>query len=272
MRIRVIAGGVALLGLLAGGASARAEVFAVPDEVRQLAAPTEVVHTLQALEDGRAVGTQRYRAEVQGTRLVLDVVTRFAGGERWDEHAVMDLADGYRALSFRKVGRRGGVVFEDQHADFASGRVRWLADGVRRERTFAFTPDTYMGPMLGVVLAAVPELPSRTSAFQALVFRPAPDVYTLRADVVDEEMFRVGRSREPTTKLRLKADLGPVKNALFANLIPTHYFWFTREEPPEFFAFEGTLGYQNLTVLMVPEGALAPARAARARLPHGALN
>jgi hypothetical protein len=107
--------------------------------------------------------------------------------------------------------------------------------------------------MLGVVLADVPDASRGIASFQTISFRPDPNVYTLRADVVDQENFKVGNVSEPTTKVRLKADLGPVQNVMFASLIPTHYFWFTRESPPEFFAFEGTLGYNGPELRMIPQ-------------------
>src|SRR6185312_6435329 len=97
--------------------------------------------------------------------------------------------------------------------------------GARGERVVALPPDTYVGPMLGVVLADVPEKAQGAASWQAIVFRPDPNVYTLRAAVMQQENFKVGNVREPTTKVRLKADLGPVQNVVFATLIPTHYFW-----------------------------------------------
>jgi hypothetical protein len=86
-----------------------------------------------------------------------------------------------------------------------------------------------------------------------LTFRPDPGVYTVRADVVERAMFNVGALHAPTTKIRLKADLGPVRNAVLGSLIPTHYFWFTRERSPEFFAFEGLLSHDGPELIMVPD-------------------
>jgi hypothetical protein len=61
----------------------------------------------------------------------------------------------------------------------------------------------------------------------------------------------------------VKADLGPVKNVMFASLIPTHYFWFTRDVPHAFFAFQGALG-NGVEVVMTPEApATTTARAPR---------
>lgn len=232
---------------------AGADVIVVPDAIRHMGAPHEEVHALRALNDGAPLGEQRYRAVVQGDRLLLDVSTRFTDGEQWDEHAEMSLAGGYRATAFAKVGRRGGRVVSEQKIDFANGEVTWLQDGQRGERSFAFAPDTYIGPMLGVILAGVPERPLGTASLQTVVFRPDPSVYTLRADVIDQENLRLASGTAPATKVRLKADLGPVQNVLFASLIPTHYFWFTREEPPEFLAFEGALGYGGRELRMLPK-------------------
>ena len=228
-----------------------AEVFAVPDSVRQLSAPKEEVHVLRTPE-GPVLGEQHFQAVVRGDRLAFDITTRFTSGEEWDEHGEMDLARGFRSRLFQKTVRRAGRVSEEQHVDFTTGKVTWLVDGVQAERTMSFTPDTYIGPMMAMVLAGVPEKSPAASSFQALVFRPDPAVFTLRAESVDQEDFKAGKRVEPTTKLRVKADLGPVKNVLFASLIPTHYFWFTRQSPPEFLAFEGKLG-NGVEVVMVPE-------------------
>lgn len=241
------------LAVLLVGAPVRAEVFPVPAEIRQMRSPHDEVHVLRTLADGTPLGEQRFHAVVQNDVLALTVVTRFANGEQWDEHAEMDLSAGYRAKAFYKVGRAGGKVIAEQRVDFETGRISWLHEGARGERTVALTPDTYVGPMLGVVLADVPVTAQGAASLQTIVFRPDPNVYTLRADVVDRENFKLGNVDEPTTKVRLKADLGPVQNVVFASLIPTHYFWFTRESPPEFFAFEGTLGYGGPELRMLPQ-------------------
>jgi hypothetical protein len=232
---------------------AHAEVFPVPDSVRQMRGSHEEVHTLRTLPDGAPIGEQRCIAKVENDTLALTVVTRFASGEEWDEKAEMDLRGGYRAKAFHKIGRIGGRVVAEQRVDFSSGIISWLRDGERGERTIALPDDTYIGPMLGVVLADVPDRYAGNASFQTIVFSPAPNVYTLRADVIAKDEFRVGNASEPTTKVRLKADLGPVQNVVFASLIPTHYFWFTRESPPEFFAFEGSLGYGGPELRMIPE-------------------
>jgi hypothetical protein len=242
-----------LVVLVAAASAARADVFPVPQSVREMRGAHEEIHALRALADGTPLGEQRFRAVVDHDVLALTVVTRFNNGEQWDESAEMDLSNGYRAKHFHKIGRAAGKVIAETHIDFATGQVSWLRDGQRGERTFAFTPDTYMGPMLGVVLADVPETQLGVATLQTIVFRPDPQMYTLRADVVDQENFKVGNVSEPTTKVRLKADLGPVQNVVFASLIPTHYFWFTRDTPPEFFAFEGSLGYGGPQLRMVPQ-------------------
>ena len=228
-----------------------AEVFAVPRAIRQLRAPKEEFHVLRS-PAGVILGEQHFQAVVTGNRLAFAITTRFTSGEEWDEHGEMDLAEGFRSRLFQKTVRRSGRVFAEQHVDFTTGKVVWLVDGVQAERTMTFAPDTYIGPMMAMVLAGVPEKSPAASSFQALVFRPDPAVFTLRAEAVDQEDFTAGTRVEPATKLRVRADLGPVQNVLLASLIPTHYFWFTRESPPEFLAFEGALG-NGIEVVMVPE-------------------
>lgn len=232
--------------------SATGEVLAVPDRIKQLREPLQELHVLRSPEGNVALGEQRFHAAVSGDRLVFDVATRFTSGDEWDEHGEMDLADGFRSRRFQKIIRHAGQVQQEQVVDFVTGKVEWLLDGVRAERTFAFQPDTYIGPMMAMVLAGVPEKSPAASSFQALVFRPDPVVFTLRAEAVDQEDFKTGTSVEPTTKLRVKADLGPLQNVMFASLIPTHYFWFTRERSPEFLAFEGPLA-NGSEVVIVPE-------------------
>ncbi|MBI3767426.1 MAG: hypothetical protein HY271_02905 [Deltaproteobacteria bacterium] len=244
---------LATLAVLLAVSVARADVFPVPASIHDMRSPHEEVHVLRTLADGTPLGEQRFEAVVEHDLLALTVVTHFANGEQWDEHAEMDLSAGYRAKEFHKIGRLGSKVIAEQRVDFATGKVSWLRDGQRGECTLALTPDTYIGPMLGVVLADVPDAALGAASLQTIVFRPDPRVYTLRADVVDQENFKVGNVSEPTTKVRLKADLGPVQNLVFASLIPTHYFWFTRESPPEFFAFEGTLGYGGPELRMIPQ-------------------
>ena len=246
----------ALLGLALSAAAvplAGAEVIPVPDTVRHMSAPTDEVHVLRALGDDTPLGEQRSHATVQNDRLVLDISTDFTDGEHWEERAEMSLSNGFRALLFKKIGQRDGRVVLEEHVDFRAGQITWLRDGQRGERTMAFTPDTYIGPMLGIILAGVPESALGTASVQAIVFRPEPNVYTLRAEAILQESYRFPGGSEPTTKVRLKADLGPMQNVLFASLIPTHYFWFTREDPPVFLAFEGSLGYGGRDLRMVPK-------------------
>jgi hypothetical protein len=101
-----------------------------------------------------------------------------------------------------------------------------------------------------------------TGSFEALVFRPDPVVVTLRAEAVEDGESLPGDRTTLATKLRVKADLGPVKNVLFASLIPTHYFWFTRSRTPEFVGFEGKLA-NGLEVVMMPETPLTTTAHAR---------
>lgn len=252
---------VVLAASVATAGEVAAEILSVPAAVRQLREPQEEMHVLRT-RAGLVIGEQHSRAVVAGDRLAFNITTRFTSGEEWDEHGEMDLADGFRARRFEKVARRAGGVVEEQRVDFTTGKIEWQVDGVRAERTLAFAPDTYIGPMLAMILGSVPERSPATSTFQALVFRPDPAIFTLRADAVDQEDMRIGDVTEPTTKLRVKADLGPLRNVMFASLIPTHYFWFTRAIPAEFVAFEGALG-NGVEVTMLPEaaGATKTARA-----------
>ena len=72
--------------------------------------------------------------------------------------------------------------------------MQWLADGTRGSSKLALEPDTYIGPMMGVILAAVPAEPQGTASFHTVVFRPDPTVYLLRADVVAHENYQVRQS------------------------------------------------------------------------------
>jgi hypothetical protein len=236
--------------LLAGG-QAVAEVLAVPDAIRQWRVPKEEHHVLRS-PAGVVLGEQRFQAVVTGDRLEFDITTRFTSGEEWDEHGAMDIADGFRSRLFHKTVRRGGRVSAEQQVDFTTGKIAWLVDGVQAERAMTFAADTYIGPMLAMVLAGLPEKSPTAASFQALVFGPDPAVFTLRAEAVDPQGDAADLRAEPTTKLRVKADLGPVKNVMFASLIPTHYFWYTRAASPELKAFEGTIS-NGLEVVMVPE-------------------
>lgn len=245
----VVVGALALAS--AWPAPVGAEILAVPDTIRQWQTPKEEFHQLRS-PSGAPLGDQRFRATVAGDQLTFDVVTHFASGEEWDEHGEMALAAGFQSRRFDKTVRRDGRVVQEQQVDFTTGAVAWLFDGVHAERAMHFAPDTYIGPMLAMVLAALPEKTPAASSFAALVFRPDPVVVTLRAEAVDEEQFPLGTRVPSTTKLRVKADLGPVKNVLFASLIPTHYFWFAHSGTPEFVGFEGKLA-NGLEVVMTPE-------------------
>jgi hypothetical protein len=239
-----------------------AAVLAVPESARRLPGPHEEIHLLRS-PSGAVLGEQRVHVDVARDRLTFDIATRLTNGDEWDEHGEMDLADGFRSRRFDKTTRHAGRVTGEQHVDFTTGRVAWVVDGARSERTMTFPPDTYIGPMLAMVLGGLLDATPAATSFSALVFRPEPMVVTLRADAVDEEDYRIGRTATPTTKLRVKADLGPVKNVVFASLIPTHYFWFRRDAPHAFFAFEGPLG-NGVEVVMTPERpATTTARAPR---------
>ena len=227
-----------------------AEVLAVPESVRRLQGPKEETHVLRS-PTGATLGEQRVHADVTGDCLTFEITTRFTNGDEWDEHGEMDLADGFRSRRFDKTTRHAGQVIGEQHVDFTTGSVAWVVDGAHKERAMTFPPDTYIGPMLAMILGGLLDAGPAATSFSALVFRPDPMVVTLRADAVDEEDYRIGKTTTPTTKLRVKADLGPVKNVMFASLIPTHYFWFTRDTPHAFFAFEGALG-NGVEVVMTP--------------------
>lgn len=248
--LSIVAAAVVLAGAC-GVSRVAAGVLPVPATVHSLRTPKEEAHVLRA-PGGAVVGEQRFQASVAGDRLDFAVATRFTSGEEWDEHGAMDLADGFRARRFDRIVRRDGRVVQEQHVDFTTGKVAWLVDGVHAERTLTLAPDTYIGPMLAIALAGVPERTPVTATFAALVFRPDPVVVTLRAEAVEEETHPLGTPVAAATKLRVRADLGPVKNVLFAGVIPTHYFWFTRGEAPEFVGFEGALS-NGLQVVVTAE-------------------
>lgn len=241
---------VAGLALFAPGRGA-AEVLAVPESVRHLHQVKEETNVLRS-PSGAVVGEQRFQASVEDDRLRFEVATHFASGEESEEHGELDVSDGFRSRRYDKTVRRDGHVVQEQHVDFVGGAVRWLAEDSAGERTMTFAPDTYIGPMLAIVLASVPEHRPAAGSFEALVFRPEPVVVTLRAEVVDEEAHPLGTRVESAAKLRVKADLGPIKNVVFASLIPTHWFWFTRAETPEFVGFEGKLS-NGIEVVMTVE-------------------
>ena len=253
----LVAGVLAGLGMV----PAAAEVLPVPEVVAELQAPMEEHHAIRA-PTGATLGEQRFQARVAANRLTFDIATRFASAEEWDEHGEMDLTGGFRSRLFDKVVRRDGRVVQEQHIDFTTGKVAWLVDGVQAERAMQLPPDTYIGPMLALVLASVPERTPAASSFQALTFRPDPVVVTLRVEAVDEEEFPLGTRVPSATKLRVTADLGPVKNVLFASLIPTNYFWFTRTSVPTFVGFEGKLG-NGLEVVMTAEAPVTTTAHAR---------
>ena len=158
----------------------------------------------------------------------------------------MDLAaDGYRPRSFHRTGRAaGGALVNEQAIDFATGRDPLARDGKRGSAKLPLEPDTYIGPMFGVVLAPVPGSPGGSASFHTRrVSSRSRRSYTHARRVVDAGDVSRRQARRADDQAALRADLGPVQNTLFASLIPTHYFWFTRDTPPEFFAFEGTLGF-----------------------------
>lgn len=258
MRHIIIRSSAVLLGVVTSVVAcvgvAPAEVFPVSASIRSMASQREVVHTLETVETGARLGEQRSRFVTEGDRLRFEVVTRFENGLVSNEHGVMDISDGYRALSFHKEGLKNGVVVDEYRIDFRSGRAEWTVDDVRHEQTFSFAPDTYAGPMLAFVLGAVPQKAEGRASFEMLTFRPDPSVYTIQVDVVDRGTCDLVSTPAPATKLRVKADLGPLGNALFERLIPTHHFWYTQEASPDFFAFEGQLGHDGPNLLMFPEG------------------
>jgi len=248
---RVVAVGMAVLVSVAS--ASWAEVLPVPAAVRELREPLDESHVLRT-RDGTTIGEQLSRVVVSGDRLTFAISTHFETGEEWDEHGELDLADGFRSRRFAKIARRDGRAFEEQDVDFTTGKVAWLVGGVRAERTFAFAPDTYIGPMLAMILASVPDKAPATTSFQALVFRPDPALFTIRADAVDPDDPTFATGGAPASKLRVKPDLGPLQNVVLASLIPTHYFWFTRDTPRAFVAYAGALG-NGVDVIMTPQRA-----------------
>jgi hypothetical protein len=236
-----------VLAVTAGAAPVGAEVLAVPDAVRQWQGPKDEHHVLRS-PAGAALGTQHAHVVVEGQRLRFDIVTRFTSGDEWEEKGELDLSDGFRARSFAKTMRTAGRVVQEQRVDFTSGAIRWLVDGVQSERTMGLPPDLYIGPMVGIVLGGPAARAAASASFRALVFRPDPMVVTMRAKAAEAPAPTGG----PATRFRLKADLGPVKNVLFASLIPTHDFWFSHGRAPELLGFEGKLG-NGLEVVMTPQ-------------------
>src|SRR5260221_601558 len=117
--------------VLLAASAARADVFPVPQSVRDMRGVHEEVHVLRSLSDGTPLGEQRFRAVVDHDVLALTVVTHFTSGEQWDESAEMDLSNGYRATHFQKIGRAAGKVIAETRIDFPTGQVSWLRDGQR---------------------------------------------------------------------------------------------------------------------------------------------
>ncbi len=241
---------VLVVAAVTAAATAEAEVLPVPDTVRHLGGVKAEQHVLRS-PAGRVLGEQHAQAVIEGQRLRFHFVTRFTSGDEWEEHGELDLADGFRARRFAKTMRSGGKVVQKQDVDFRTGAVRWLVDGVEAERTVTLPPDTYIGPMLGVVLAGLTDRSPAKATFSALVFRPDPVVVTLRAEASDDVPPAAGLPASDALRLRVRADLGPVKNVLFARLIPTHYFWFARTPEAPLLAFEGRLG-NGVEVVMTP--------------------
>jgi hypothetical protein len=252
----------AVVAVAWGVPGVRAAVLPVPASVRDLTTPREVVHILEDAKDGTTLGEQRSRVLVRGSRVQMDVITEFVDGVVWDERAIMDIRDGFRARSFRKTARRGDDVLGGEDVDFRSGTVRWRLDGPWQRKVFTFPPDTYTGPMVALVLASVSGEPHGAASFTMLTFRPDPEVYTLQADVMPPATFHPRRLGAAATKVRTRVDLGPVRNALLAPLIPTHYFWYTQGPSASFFAFEGQLGHDGHDLVMVPATAQIAGRTA----------
>ena len=176
----------------------------------------------------------RSSARVAADRLIFDIATRLAErrgmgrARRNGSHRRVPLA------AFRRRSCAATVASSSSSIDFTTGKVAWLVDGVQAERAMQLRA-RYLHRTDARARAGV-ECRSgrrRRVAFRRSSFRPDPVVVTLRVrNAVDEEEFPLGTASPPATKLRVKADLGPVKNVLFASLIPTHYFWFTRDERP----------------------------------------
>ena len=257
MRYLIFRSSAALLAVAAVSVSvitARAEVFPVSADLRAPGSRREIVHTLETLKTGTRLGEQRSEIITDDGRLRFEVVTNFEDGTVTEERGVMDIDNGYRARSLYRVSRKNGVVDAEERVDFLTGHTEWTVDGVRHEQTFSFPPDTYAGPMLALVLAAVPARAEGHASFQMITFRPDPRLYTIRVDVVDRGRFDLVSTPVPATKLRLKVDLGSVGNTLFKRLIPTHYFWYSKAPSPDFLGFEGQLGHDGPELLMIPEG------------------
>lgn len=236
---------------------ALAEVLTVPEAVRVIRGAKDE-HLVLRSPDGVVLGEQYVHAVVDADQLRFDLVTRFTNGDEWDERGELALTDGFRARRFDKTMRRAGRVVQKQHVDFTTGKVEWLVDGVRAERTMTLPPDTYVGSMLGMVLGGVPGKSPAAARFSALVFRPDPVVVTVRAEATDERQGARRALFEGATKLRVRADLGPIKNMLLARMIPTHYFWFSEGSERALVGFEGELA-NGVAVVMTPESPVTTA-------------
>src|SRR5205085_2980921 len=68
---------ISSLAVFLAASAARAEVFTVPQSVRDMRGAHEEVHVLRSLADGTPLGEQRFRAVVDHDVLALTVVTRF---------------------------------------------------------------------------------------------------------------------------------------------------------------------------------------------------
>ena len=105
---------VTAMAAMLAASPAPADVFAVPQAIRQLRAPKEELRVLRS-PTGVVLGEERFRAVVTGDRLAFAITTSFTSGEDWDEHGEMDLAAGFRARLFQKTVRRGGHIAEERH-------------------------------------------------------------------------------------------------------------------------------------------------------------
>jgi hypothetical protein len=103
-----------------------------------------------------------------------------------------------------------------------------------------FAPDTYIGPMLALVLAGGARAARRASSFQALVFRPDPMVVTLRAEPstrrASRSDARAGRDQAPRERPISARQERDVREPDPDPLLLVH-----ATRAPQFVAFEGAL-------------------------------
>lgn len=251
MRFTKIFGWLALTVVLSGYfAGAAAAPVPVPETISSLEGVREDEHVVLAADGGAPLGVQRLRAWRNGEILHLELDRRFANGERSREEATARINGILEPLEFHKKGIQDGEA-ESQDMDFRTGIVKATIKGETRQYELDLPPDTYVGPLLAVASAQVTADPTRFGEFSTVALTPEPKVYRLRAEVVERGAVDLGAGLQRAYEVRLRPDLGAVKNVLFASFLPAHHFWFADDPSRQFLAFRGTLGYEGQAVRIV---------------------